>query len=73
MSRQAHLNWCKQRANAYFDRGDIQEGLASFLSDVTKSEETEDIVNHPLFRMGAVAAMAAGDLQGAKSFVNGWN
>ncbi|MEE8427060.1 MAG: hypothetical protein V3S15_07215 [Woeseiaceae bacterium] len=41
--RQAHLDWCKQRALEYVDAGDLPGAFASFSSDVTKHPETQGI------------------------------
>ena len=41
MSRDDHLYWCKSRAVDYLDRGEIREGILSFLSDMQKHEETK--------------------------------
>jgi hypothetical protein len=68
MTRQEHLKWCKQRANHYFDRGDVSQGISSFLSDITKSEYTKDIAEHPLCVYGALIS----DIDEARKFVNGW-
>lgn len=68
-TRQEHLDWCKQRANEYFKRGEAKGGIASFLSDIRKSDATADIANHPFTRMGAMIT----NLEEAKSFVNGVN
>jgi len=49
MERSEHLQWCKDRANQYVKNGDIQEAFASFLSDMSKHEET---ANHMALEMG---------------------
>jgi hypothetical protein len=40
--RAAHLEWCKQRAREYLDRGDWSNAWASFLSDMRKHDGTKD-------------------------------
>lgn len=42
MTREEHLQWCKDRANEYIDTGDTKQALASFLSDMSKHPETEN-------------------------------
>jgi len=42
-TRQEHLEWCKQRALQYVEAGDCKQALASFLSDVGKHPETNDV------------------------------
>ena len=44
MTRQEHLEWCKFRAFEYCDKGEIENGAISFLSDMSKHDETK---NHP--------------------------
>lgn len=39
--REQHLAWCKERALAYVDRGDLVNALASFTSDMSKHPETD--------------------------------
>jgi len=46
--RGRHLHWCKERAFEYLDRGDIAGGVASFVSDMGKNNET---ANHPALPM----------------------
>lgn len=41
-SRKEHLDWCKQRALEYVDRGDLAAALASMTSDITKHAETRN-------------------------------
>ncbi len=38
-TRQEHLQWCKQRALEYVDRNDINNAIASMLSDLRKHPE----------------------------------
>lgn len=40
ISREAHLNWCKQRALEYCRAGDLQNALASMGSDLGKHPKT---------------------------------
>lgn len=42
-TRQDHLDWCKKRAIAYVEAGDLNGAFMSFSSDVTKHPETENI------------------------------
>lgn len=60
MTRQEHLDWCKQRAFEYIEAGDLNGAFSSFASDVTKHHETENIsqtvqmLGFPLLMMGAL-------------------
>jgi hypothetical protein len=40
MTREEHLRWCKDRALEYVNSGNIDDALASMLSDLGKHEET---------------------------------
>jgi hypothetical protein len=40
MTRAEHLAWCKKRALEYVDRGQINEGLTSMMSGMSKHPET---------------------------------
>jgi hypothetical protein len=44
MTRTDHMAWCKQRALAYLP-DDPKGALASFLSDISKHEETNTPIN----------------------------
>lgn len=41
-SRAAHLQWCKDRALAYVDAGDLHNAVASMASDMRKHPETKN-------------------------------
>ena len=40
-TRAEHLAWCKQRALAYVEQGDLNNAFASMISDLRKHPETE--------------------------------
>lgn len=42
MTRAEHIAWCKQRALEYVERGELENALASMLSDLCKHPETAD-------------------------------
>lgn len=50
-NRAEHLHWCKQRALAYVDAGDLHGAFASMASDLQKHPETAG-------HIGAVLGMA---------------
>lgn len=52
--RAAHLEWCKERALAYVDGGDLTNALASITSDLRKHPTTE---YHPGMVLGTALAM----------------
>ncbi len=41
MTRQEHLQWCKDRAMEYVEKGDYQNAVASMLSDLGKHDDTK--------------------------------
>ncbi len=55
MTRQAHLDWCKQRALHYARAGDVKNACASMGSDLDKHPETKD---HPGARIGFVLLLS---------------
>lgn len=72
MTRAEHLAWCKQRALAYIDKGQIQEGLTSMMSDMAKHEETKS----PMLDQLTVQLMMIGSLrtaEAARKHINGYN
>lgn len=72
MTRQEHLDWCKKRANEYLARGDIQNGVTSMLSDLSKHPDTE-ASSHGVLAMLGMQAIMSGDIRAAKRFVDGFN
>jgi hypothetical protein len=71
MTRQEYLDWCKKRAHEYLDRGDVQNAIASMMSDLNKHPKTAS--RYPfLSHMGLMAA-ASGDVQEARRFIDGFN
>jgi hypothetical protein len=71
-TRAAHLAWCKQRALAYVDAGDLENALASIGSDLRKHPETAD---HQGMVLGMMLMMA-GHLDTddkMRKFINGFN
>jgi len=71
-TREEHLAWCKQRALEYIDRGDIQNGITSMMSDMNKHEETRA----PALDQLALMMLMSGNLNSvheARKFINGYN
>lgn len=71
--RKRHLAWCKQRAMAYLDAGDVQQGLASFVSDIRKDDSTLDIPRSELWKVMLAFAIRDGSAAEARRFIDGWN
>lgn len=71
-TRTEHIEWCKKRALQYVDAGDLEQGYASMISDLTKHPETE---KHPAAMLGVILLMN-GQLdtpQKMRDFINGFN
>jgi hypothetical protein len=49
MTRAEHIDWCKQRALAYVDAGDLHNAFASLNSDLGKHPDTQ---NHGAIELG---------------------
>lgn len=41
VERSEHLQWCKDRAMEYINDNNVTDGIASFISDMSKHPETE--------------------------------
>ena len=72
MTREEHLAWCKQRAHEFLKTGDIQNAVASMMSDLSKHPETATKPGSILDAMGLMAA-ASGDIREAQRYINGFN
>ena len=71
-TRAEHVAWCKQRALAYVDAGEMNNALASMGSDLNKHPET---ANHPAIMLG-VMLLAGGHLSTASEMrrhIEGYN
>jgi hypothetical protein len=69
-TREEHLEWCKERARVYLDKGRVADAIASMMCDLR---------GHPDFngieaKMGLLGIFYAAnnDLEGAKRFVEGF-
>lgn len=72
MTRQEHVEWCKNRAKEYLERGEARNALASMFSDLNKHPETE---GHPAINLGMML-LASGNLattEQAQKFIDGFN
>lgn len=72
MTRAEHLKWCKDRANEYLNKGDVQNAVASMMSDLNKHPETAASTSSILSMMGIQAA-ASGNVNEARRYINGFN
>jgi hypothetical protein len=72
MTREEHLQWCKDRALQYVDENDLPQALASMMSDLSKHDETKQPADSILNTLGLVAAMS-GNPDEMRRFINGCN
>ena len=72
VTRSEHLEWCKERANEYVDKGDLEQAFASFHSDMGKHRGTQE---HLALQLGTMLLLS-GNLstgQQMRSWINGFN
>jgi len=72
MNRNEHVEWCKQRALIYIEKGELNNALASMGSDLNKYVDTE---NHPGMQIGMML-LATGQLNSnhkMREFINGFH
>lgn len=72
MDRAEHLQWCKDRALAYVEEGDLNNAIASFQSDMGKHDETRNHSALPLMSQ----MLFSGNLSTADKvikFIEGFN
>jgi hypothetical protein len=71
-TRAEHLKWCKERANEYLELGDKNQAFTSFMSNMSKHEET---ANHMALGMGTML-LVTGNLSTThemKNWIDGFN
>lgn len=71
MDRQEHLDWCKERALEYVERGELADAVASMMSDLGKHPETE--CNNPTLAAFGMMAVMQKDPEGVRRFITGFN
>lgn len=72
MNREEHLQWCKDRALEYVDANDLQNAMASMMSDIGKHRETAD---HAGIELG-MGLMMLGNLDSPaemRNWITGFN
>lgn len=69
MTREEHLQWCKDRAIEYLDIGDEKKAWASFASDMKKHSET---ANHLAMELG-VTLMVTDNVRDMRKFIEDFN
>ena len=69
MNRLEHLEWCKQRAREYLDRGDAMNAVTSMLSDLSQHSETRGIGE----KFGMLGMLSCNSVSDARRFIEGFN
>jgi len=72
MNRSEHLEWCKKRALAYVDSGDVSDAFASMGSDLQKHEGTAEHIGIELGMMQIMGGMLKTQ-NDMRNFINGFN
>lgn len=73
MNRAEHLQWAKDRAAVYLDKGDVAGAMASFISDMGKHDDLKD---HPMLEKHAAGMWTMAAMSGVASMrnhINGFN
>ena len=72
MTREEHMQWCKDRALEYCDAGDAQQAMTSMFSDLRKHDETE---NHIEIQLGVMGMMMGqyNTPASVRKFIEGFN
>lgn len=72
MDREAHLQWCKDRALAYVKIGNLTDAFGSMCSDLGKHPDTE---GHVEIQLGMVQLMAGmlGTAEAMTNWITGFN
>ena len=73
--RAEHLQWCKDRAMAYVNEGNLMEAVTSMMSDLGKHPETAERSGGALAMLGLLALQQAqqGDRDGVIRYIKGFN
>lgn len=72
MTRESHLEWCKERAHAYVDADQMSNAFASIISDLGKHPETEGHADMELGMMLREAGKLDTESE-MREFIEGFN
>lgn len=72
-TRDEHLQWAKDRALAYVDKGELENALASIASDLNKHEETHNHATDMLIALVGTSHAINGDVAGMRRFIEGFH
>jgi hypothetical protein len=70
MTGEEHLAWCKQRALAHVDRGDLEEAVLSMATDIQTHPENR--INQTTLEMLVTAATFEWHRAGVRKWVEGF-
>lgn len=71
MTREEHLDWCKQRAHEYLKQGDVSNAVASMMSDLNKHDELKAVAQSTA--MIGMFAVTSGNIDEARRYIDGFN
>ena len=72
MTRQEHVQWCKDRAMEYVEAGDLEQAFASMCSDLGKHDETRDHPGIMLGMMGMTSGLYSSEAETTR-WIQGFN
>ena len=73
VTREQHLQWCKDRAMEYVREGNLPEAVTSMISDLGKHPETVPKGALSMLGMLALQQAANGDRAGVERYILGFN
>mgnify|MGYP001582552379 FL=1 len=73
MTREEHLQLCKNRAMEYVKVGDLNQAVTSMLSDLSKHPETEASSQGVCAQLGIFELMHGPTTEKIKRFIEGFN
>lgn len=71
-TRREHMEWCKERALAYCDKGELQMAFSSMSADLQKHTETAGHVGTAL-GMRLLVSKQLDTTEKMKRYINGFN
>lgn len=72
MTRAEHMQWCKDRALEYVDINDLDQAMASMLSDLGKHDETRQHPTRELMVMMKLGGHLSTQAE-MRKFIEGFN
>ena len=73
MTREEHLQWCKDRALEYLVEGNGRDAVASMLSDLSKHEAWQDNKMMPTLSFMGMTYATVNDLTAIRRWIKGFN